>query len=224
MISIGIIHSPFKEKFTIPRQPGLVEVPCTLELFPPYGSEQALLGLEGFSHLWVIFLFHKINLTQKSFKATVRPPRLGGNIKQGVFATRSPFRPNNIGLSLVKITSIHKNKINILGGDFLDQTPILDIKPYVKEIECVTDAKSSWTDNIQPKNMNVIFEEEEINKIYKTELEYITQILSLDPRPSYHQDDKKNYAAKIFNYDVHWKISGNTCTVFKLIDIGEKNV
>lgn len=217
MKPIGVIHSPFKEKFTIPRQPGLVSLPCTLELFYPYGNEEALLGLQNFSHLWVIFLFHKIEPVADHFKATVRPPRLGGNIKQGVFATRSPFRPNNIGLSLVKIESIEKNKIKILGGDFLDQTPILDLKPYIKEIESVPDAKSSWTDSVGNKHLKVVFEESVRNQLSETEMNYLTQILSLDPRPSFHLDEKKTYAAKIFDFDVHWKIEGETCTVFNLI-------
>jgi tRNA-Thr(GGU) m(6)t(6)A37 methyltransferase TsaA len=213
---IGIIHSPFKEKFTIPRQPGLISIPCTLELTYPFGSDEALLGLENFSHIWVIFHFHKIDNVNKNFKGTVRPPRLGGNVRQGVFATRSPYRANNIGLSLVKIISIEKNKITVVGGDFLDQTPILDIKPYIKEIESVTDANSAWTDSIVTKKLEVIFEEKVKNQLNEMELVYLTEILSLDPRPSFHNEDKKTYAAKIFDYDVHWKIQDNVCIVFSL--------
>lgn len=217
MKSIGVIHSAFKEKFTIPRQPGLITVPATLELNYPYGSDDALLGLEQFSHLWVIFLFHKIENTSNNFKATVRPPRLGGNATKGVFATRSPYRPNNIGLSLVKIDSIVKNKIHIIGGDFLDQTPVLDIKPYIKEIESVPTANSSWLDTKENKKLDILITDEVKEQLTETEKKYLEEILSLDPRPAFHQEDKKTYAAKLFDFDVHWKIQNQTCIVFKLI-------
>ena len=216
MLPIGIIHSPFKEKFTIPRQPGLIAVPATLEFYFPYGNAQAFLGLSQFSHLWVIFLFHKTAQASEKFKSTVRPPRLGGNMRQGVFATRSPYRPNNIGLSLVKIESIEKNKIIITGGDFLDQTPILDIKPYIKEIECVPEANSTWIDVIPKKNLIVAFEQSVRDQLSELEYKYLKEILALDPRPAFHQDNKKTYSAKLFDFDLHFKIVGDTCNVFKL--------
>lgn len=208
---IGIIHSPYKEKFSIPRQPGLTSIKSTIELLPPFNRAEALVGLENFSHLWVIFEFHETPATDEQ-SLTVRPPRLGGNIKQGVFATRSPFRPNNIGLSLVKIESISNCKITISGGDFLDCTPILDLKPYLKEIESITNARSAWTDELETEKLEVLFEcacPEELKK-------NLTEILCLDPRPRFHEDGYKNYGSRLFEYDVHWRVENNKVIVFEI--------
>lgn len=200
---IGVIHSPFKELFSIPRQSGIVPLNAVIELYPPYNREEALRGLECFSHLWAIFFFHH-SLDKKSKSLSVRPPRLGGNIKQGVFATRSPFRPNPIGLSLIEILSIENGQINIRAGDFLDQTPLLDLKPYLKETESIPNAHSSWTDfhKNRPK-LEVVFE----CPIPSNELMHaITAVLQEDPRPSFHTDQYKIYGTKIFNVDVKWEV------------------
>ncbi|MCK5844265.1 MAG: tRNA (N6-threonylcarbamoyladenosine(37)-N6)-methyltransferase TrmO, partial [Victivallales bacterium] len=126
---IGIIHSCFKEKFGIPRQSRLIQsATATLELIAPYNVEEALRGIEEFSHLWIVFAFHE-SVCEK-FQPTVRPPRLGGNTRVGVFATRAPFRPNPIGLSVVELKGVNKTTLELAGGDFLDGTPVLDIKPY----------------------------------------------------------------------------------------------
>jgi tRNA-Thr(GGU) m(6)t(6)A37 methyltransferase TsaA len=125
---IGIIHSCFKEKFGIPRQPGLVKsATATLELLPPYNVEEALRGIEEFSHLWIVFVFHQS--VCETFQPTVRPPRLGGNTRVGVFATRSPFRPNPIGLSVVELKGVKGTTLELAGGDFLDGTPVLSDPP-----------------------------------------------------------------------------------------------
>lgn len=208
---IGIIHSPYKEKFSIPRQPGLTSILSTIELSPPFNRSEALMGLEKFSHLWVIFEFHETPSTDEQ-SLVVRPPRLGGNIKQGVFATRSPFRPNNIGLSLVKIESIEGCKITVSGGDFLDKTPILDLKPYLKEIESLPHAHSGWTDEIESKKLDVVFQCECTNELKNN----ITEILCLDPRPRFHEDGYKNYGSKLFEYDVHWRVENSTVIVFEI--------
>lgn len=212
MKPIGVIHSPYKEKFSIPRQPGLTTIESTIELLPPFNRAEALMGLESFSHLWVIFQFHETAPTDET-SLTVRPPRLGGNTKQGVFATRSPFRPNNIGLSLVKITKIENSTITFTGGDFLDQTPVYDLKPYLKEIESIPDAVSGWTSAIEAKKLEVLFEcdcKEELKK-------NITEILSLDPRPRFHEDGYKSYGSKLYDVDVHWKVENNTVIVTGII-------
>lgn len=209
---MGIVRSPFKEKFSIPRQPGLTSIESTIELLPPFNREEALLGLGQFSHLWVIFLFHA---NKESDALTVRPPRLGGNTKQGVFATRSPFRPNNIGLSLVKIKSIDKNSITVIGGDFLDETPVIDLKPYIKEIECVPDATSGWTENVDSGPLEVVFDcavEEGLRK-------KIAEVLSLDPRPRFHEDGYKNYGSKFEEVDVHWIVLNNVIHVTKIVPL-----
>lgn len=209
MKKIGLIHSPYKEKFSIPRQPGLTNIESTIELIAPYNRTEALMGLENFSHLWVIFLFHEVESTDS---LTVRPPRLGGNTKQGIFATRSPFRPNNIGLSLVKIEKIEGAKITISGGDFLDQTPVYDLKPYLKEIESVPSSKSGWTDEMENKRLEVVFDCECESSMKRD----LTDILSLDPRPRFHEDGYKEYGSRLFNVDVHWKVQDGILRVFNI--------
>lgn len=212
MKTIGLIHSPYKEKFSIPRQPGLTNIQSTIELLPPFNRTEALMGLETFSHLWVIFEFHEVEPTDES-ALTVRPPRLGGNTKQGVFATRSPFRPNNIGLSLVKIEKIEGTKIVVTGGDFLDQTPVYDLKPYLKDIESLPDAQSGWTDSQENTRLQVIFECD-CDPVFKTQ---ISDILSLDPRPRFHSDGYKTYGSRLYDADVHWIVRDNTVVVQRIV-------
>jgi tRNA-Thr(GGU) m(6)t(6)A37 methyltransferase TsaA len=214
MKPIGVIHSPYKEKFSIPRQPLLAQIEMELELFAPYNRKEALVGLEEFSHLWIQFLFHAIN--EDDEKLSVRPPRLGGNQKQGVFATRSPYRPNRLGLSVVKLKAIEYGKIIILGGDFLDQTPILDIKPYLREIDSIVDAKSSWVDQKEDRLLNVTFLEHVLLELKAHEEKSIRAILSLDPRPRFHDDQFKTYASKLFSYDLYWKVEENNLIVFDI--------
>ena len=208
---IGIIHSPYKEKFSIPRQPGLTTIQSTIELIAPFNRAEALMGLDQFSHVWVLFQFHGTPPTDET-SLTVRPPRLGGNTKQGVFATRSPFRPNNIGLSLVKIESISETKIVISGGDFLDQTPVVDLKPYLKEIESLPKASSGWTDEMKTQKLDVIFECECPENLKHS----IGEILSLDPRPRFHEDGYKTYGSRIFDVDVHWVVRDGIVKVIKI--------
>lgn len=214
MKAIAVIHSPYKEKFSIPRQPGLTSIESTIQLLSPFNRQEALMGLENFSHLWVIFEFHETSPTDET-SLSVRPPRLGGNSKQGVFATRSPFRPNNIGLSLVEIKKIEGTIITVSGGDFLDGTPILDLKPYLKNIESLPHAKSGWTEEIESTKLEVIFDCE-CESVLK---ENIKEILSLDPRPRFHEDGYKTYGSKIFNVDVHWRVENNCVRVFDIISI-----
>lgn len=212
MKKIARIHSPYKEKFCIPRQPGLTSIESTIELLSPFNRTEALMGLEAFSHLWVIFEFHEVKPTDES-SLTVRPPRLGGNTKQGVFATRSPFRPNNIGLSLVKIERIEGTKIVVSGGDFLDQTPVYDLKPYLKEIESKPEAVSGWTDEMEVKRLSVVFKCECDSELKNK----IVDILSLDPRPRFHEDGYKTYGSRLFDIDVHWEVLDNTVFVTKIL-------
>lgn len=212
MRTIGVIHSPYKEKFSIPRQPGLTTIESSIEFLSPFNRSEALMGLENFSHVWVIFEFHGTNPTNEH-SMTVRPPRLGGNVKQGVFATRSPFRPNNIGLSLIKIKKIENNIITFTGGDFLDQTPVFDLKPYLKEIESVPDAISGWTTELDSRKLIVKFQCD-CHEVLKKN---ITEILSLDPRPRFHEDGYKTYGSKLYNVDVHWKVENNIIIVTEII-------
>ena len=212
MKTIGIIHSLFKEKFSIPRQPGLTSIESKIELIAPFNRKESLTGLSEFSHIWILFIFHQTHCSEK-FTPCVRPPRLGGNKKIGVFASRSPNRPNNIGLSLVKLIRIDGTTLIISGGDFLDGTPVLDIKPYLKEIESIPDSKSGWIDSLNTSKLEVHFECE-------CELELknqIVEILSLDPRPRFHQDGKKPYGSRLGRHDVHWIVSDHKIIVTEII-------
>lgn len=224
--SIGIVHSCYKEKFGIPRQPALVASPATIEIDSAYSKDEAFRELETFSHIWVIFSFHAIE--NRDWKPTVRPPRLGGNQRIGVFASRSMFRPNAIGLSVVELKNIERvgNKIvlNIIGGDFLDSTPVLDIKPYIPYADSIDATRTGYATERPEVKLKVKFTEEakaEINK-YKTNHskleEIIIGILQIDPRPAYQQnkDSKKEYAIKIYDYDLKWYVEDEQVIVTSL--------
>lgn len=206
MRPIAFVRSEFKEKFSIPRQPGLTTLRSTIEFVSPFNRAEAFTGLEGFSHLWVIFQFHQ---TEENASLTVRPPRLGGNKRLGVFATRSPRHPNGIGLSVVRLLSIEEGKLVVEGGDFLDGTPVFDVKPYIKEIESIPEATSGWTSDISGEKLTVQFDcecEDELR-------EKIIQVLSLDPRPRFHEDGYKQYGSRLGDVDVHWTVENNTVKV-----------
>lgn len=213
---IGIIESPFKDKFGIPRQANLIDTPMRIRLLPPFNRNEAMVGLEQFEYIWIIFRFNQID--EKEEKISVRPPRLGGNIKKGVFATRSPFRPNRIGLSCVKLVNITKDYLTISGGDFLNSTPVLDIKPYLKYCDSKKIKLKSWPDSNVEKKLKIKFS---INTdvILKEELKSIKKILSLDPRPSFHKDSKKIYKIRLYNYELHFTVSGSLLTVCDLFFI-----
>ncbi|NVJ60045.1 MAG: tRNA (N6-threonylcarbamoyladenosine(37)-N6)-methyltransferase TrmO [Gammaproteobacteria bacterium] len=231
LIPIGYIRSPYKEKFAIPRQPGLVTSAISeLHLVHPFNDPNAVRGLEQFSHLWVIFEFHQNK--QQEWSPLIRPPRLGGNTKIGVFASRSSFRPNNIGMSAVKLKSIcTKNSqiiIEIYGGDFVDGTPILDIKPYVPYSDSIPDAAASYA--IKPDNLNVEveFTQESLETLNIVAADIpniqstITQVLIQDPRPGYrrHSEELKTYGMTLYNYNIQFKfISANLVQVLAISKI-----
>ncbi len=225
---IGVIRSCFKEKFGIPRQPGLVvEARARLELFPPYGTNEAVRGLEEFSHMWVVFVFH--GTIGQGWRPTIRPPRLGGNAKMGVFASRSPFRPNPVGMSAVEIEAVASGNgrvfIDMKGGDFLDGTPVLDIKPYVAWSDSPEGAKGGYASERPEPRLRVRFSERAAVKCGQKESEglaglslLIKQALEQDPRPSYHGkvERERVYGMRIFDMDVKWKVDGKTATVLSL--------
>lgn len=224
--SIGTIHSCYKEKFGIPRQPALVQCPATIEIEHAYSEDQAFREIETFSHIWVTFVFHKI---KNNWKPTVRPPRLGGNQRIGVFASRSMFRPNPIGLSVVELNGIERKGsniiLNITGGDFLDKTPVLDIKPYVPYADSIANSKSGYATEKPVVKFNIIYSDvayKEImrvkNELPKLEL-IITEVLQLDPRPAYQDKNKvkSEFAIKLFNYDVKWHVSNESIIVTELV-------
>jgi tRNA-Thr(GGU) m(6)t(6)A37 methyltransferase TsaA len=223
---VGIVHSCFREKFGIPRQPGLVsEARATLELLPPYNSPEAVRGLEGFSHLWLIFVFHEIPAGR--WQPTVRPPRLGGNQRLGVFATRSPFRPNPIGLSAVRLDRIEIDQsrvaLHLAGVDLLDGTPVLDIKPYVPYADHIPDATGGFASKAPEAALTVEFSPSSAafcaawpDGDLRT---LITQILRQDPRPAYERENTapQRYGMKLYDFDLRWEMRGDTAEVIEII-------
>ncbi|MBI9021379.1 MAG: tRNA (N6-threonylcarbamoyladenosine(37)-N6)-methyltransferase TrmO [Verrucomicrobia bacterium] len=216
---IGIIHSCFKEKFGIARQPGLIKsATATLELLSPYNVEEALRGIEEFSHLWIVFAFHE-SICEK-FQPTVRPPRLGGNTRVGVFASRSNFRPNPIGLSVVELKRVKGTTLELGGGDFLDGTPVLDIKPYIPYADSVPGAHGAFANDAPEASNTVSFSAEAetvFQRLEKEKQQLIRDMLSYNPRPAYQADDPDRiFGTKVFNLDVKWKHDGNTVTVISI--------
>ncbi|QUM82293.1 MULTISPECIES: tRNA (N6-threonylcarbamoyladenosine(37)-N6)-methyltransferase TrmO [unclassified Moritella] len=226
--TVGIIHTPYKEKFAVPRQPGLVSAAkAQLILSPPFDEADALRGLEQFSHVWLIFAFHET--MGKGWSPTVRPPRLGGNERLGVFATRSTFRPNPLGLSVAKLDSITiKNNqciLNLSGIDLVDGTPILDIKPYVPYADSLPDAQAGYATDAPIADMPVTFTDEALNQIAAQrkkhpELQtFIAQVLAQDPRPAYKKNKttRQEYGVKLYDFNVRWTVEDNITTVFSVI-------
>jgi len=227
--SIGTIHSCFGEKFGIPRQPGLVKsATATLELLPPFNTPSALRGLDDFSHLWVIFIFHQS--VREQWKATVRPPRLGGNERIGVFASRSNFRPNPIGLSVVELLCIEGTALRLGGGDFLDKTPVLDIKPYIPYADCIPSAGGAFAIDTPVRINCVEFSDAAEQTIGQLEndqrpalRQLISDMLSFNPRPAYQSDDPKRiFGTRIFDLEVKWSQSGQAVHVQEVADYSKK--
>lgn len=214
---IAKIHNDFKEKFGIPRQSGLSgELLSRIVFEPEYRNPDALRGVDGYSHLWLIWEFSEAK--RRDWSPTVRPPRLGGNKRMGVFATRSPFRPNPIGLSSVRLEAIEttKNEGTVLivsGADLLDGTPIYDIKPYVAYSDCHEDAVSGFADPVREYRLNVVFCKELLSKIQQDKQKALIKILEQDPRPSYQNDPKREYGFKFADYEIFFTVDGEVLTV-----------
>lgn len=214
---IARMKSDFPDKFGIPRQSGLVgELRSTIIFEPEYRNADALRGLEDFSHLWIIWQFSKAVRSQWS--PTVRPPRLGGNMRMGVFATRSPFRPNSIGLSSVKLLSIENTQqygpvIHVAGADLMDGTPIFDIKPYIPYSDCHGDATGGFTDAADDFLLDVEFPEELLQKVPENKRQALTGVLRHDPRPSYQQDSDRSYGLSFGGYNIRFQVKAQTLTV-----------
>lgn len=217
---IGLIRSCYGEKFGIPRQPGLVKsATATLELLPPYNTVEAARGLEEFSHVWIVFLFHQSS--RDLWKATVRPPRLGGNERIGVFASRSNFRPNPIGLSVVELLRIEGTRLHLGGGDFLDETPVLDIKPYIPYVDSVPGAQGAFASSA-PEAVNLVeFTSETECAVKNLEnadrpalRQIICDMLAYNPRPAYQNGDPDRlFGTRLFDLEVRWKQHDTRVTV-----------
>lgn len=220
---IAKIKTDMPDKFGVPRQSGIVEELTGKIIFEPeYRVCEAVRGLEEFSHLWIIWQFSE-NL-RSSWSPTVRPPRLGGEIRKGVFATRSPFRPNPIGLSCVKIEKIEFTKelgpvISVSGVDMTDDTPIYDIKPYITYTDSRPDAKQSFAGDFIDYGLKVDFPEKLLSLISDEKQAGIIGILRHDPRPAYQDSPDRVYGVRYLDFDVHFKVKDNILTVIDIVKI-----
>ena len=218
---IAHFESPLKSKFGIPRQSGLVEQLSGRIVFePPYRREEAVRGLEGFDFLWLIWEFSANRDAEKSL--TVRPPRLGGNTRLGVFATRSPFRPNNLGLSCVRIDRVEMDSrlgpvIYVLGADLMDGTPIYDVKPYVAYADAHPEARSGFVDATEWKPLEVEMTDELAAMVPAGELEALKATLAQDPRPRFHDDPQRIYGMPFLNVDIRFRVDGRSLIVTEII-------
>lgn len=217
---IAHIHCDFKEKFGIPRQSGLIDsARAKIVFLPEYRNPDALRGLDGYTHLWLLWQFSEA--VRSEWSPTVRPPRLGGNKRMGVFASRSPFRPNPIGLSSVKIVSIDLNTskgpiIEVAGADLLDGTPIYDIKPYLAYTDSHPDAASGFALTSDAPKLDVEIPEEILEKIPADLHQSVIDILAEDPRPGYQDDPSRIYTMQYATFEISFKVEGSTLTVTEI--------
>lgn len=223
---IAYIHNDFSDKFGIPRQSNLIQsITSTIVFEKKYRDDNALRGLEDYSHIWLIWHFSQAE-TCKEWSATVRPPRLGGNKRMGVFATRSPFHPNRLGLSCVKIESIEKSKndgyiIKVSGADLMDGTPIFDIKPYLAFTDSHTDAVCGFADSVLDYELEVIAPDDIKSNVEKCIFDSIEEILKQDPRPSYHSDPERLYGITYAGYNIKFRVDNRKLFIES---ISKKNV
>ena len=209
---IAYIHNDFKEKFGIPRQSGIInEVESAIVFEGTYKNEEALRGLEEYDYIWLIFGFSKNH--SRPFNATVKPPRLGGHKRMGVFATRSPFRPNNLGLSSVKISRIEDGVIYVLGADLLDGTPIFDIKPYVPFSDAHADARGGFVDEHPWRTLKVDFPKNLLELIPEEKRGSLLSILAQDPRPAYDRGVERSYKLAFGDWDITFEIQNEVIVV-----------
>lgn len=222
MHPVAIFHSPFTSKFGVPKQSGLVaELEGWIEFVPEYRNRDMLRGIEDFDYLWLVWQFSANPHAASS--PLVRPPLLGGNEKVGVFASRSPFRPNAIGLSSVRLSRIdydspHGPVVHVLGADLMDGTPIFDIKPYVSLSDSHPDARCGFVDKCSIRRLTVRIPDEACVKLSAANLDALRRVLELDPRPHYHNDPKKVYGMPFMDYDVKFRVEGDVLEVEELTD------
>ncbi len=217
MTTIARIRNDFQDKFGVPRQSG--RAPSTLSKIvfeKEYRHPDALRGIEGFSHLWLLFSFSQT--PEKAFSPTVRPPRLGGNERVGVFASRSPFRPNRIGLSCVRLVRVERTAeegdvLVVSGADLLDGTPILDVKPYIPFTDCQKNAVGGYADEHEKDGLQVAFPDELLRKIPMEKQSGLIECLADDPRPSYQEDGARVYGMQFGGFEIKFRVAENTLTV-----------
>ena len=214
---IGPIETDFKEKFGIPRQSGLVKESRGRILFEKeYNVPEAFRGLEDFSHIWVLWQFSEA--VRETWSPTVRPPLLGGNKRMGVFATRSPFRPNSVGLSALKLDGVEFSEkegvvLHVSGADLLDGTPVYDIKPYLPYADSIPDAVGGFTESLEERRLEVEFPSDLLKRVNEGKREALRAVLAADPRPSYQNDPEREYGMRFAEYEVRFKVEGKRLTV-----------
>ena len=218
---IAKMRSDFASKFGIPRQSGLVEeLRSTIVFEPGYRDPECLRGIEDFSHLWIIWQFSQA--VEQGWSPTVRPPRLGGNTRMGVYATRSPFRPNHMGLSCVKLLGVehtqqHGTVLHVGGADLMDGTPIFDIKPYIPYSDSHPEASGGFTDHAGEFLLNVNFPEELLSKLPKNKQAAAIGVLTHDPRPSYQRNPDRIYGLNFAGFDIRFQVKESVLTVLEVI-------
>ncbi len=223
MKKIARISAPFATKFGVPRQPGLVpELRGRIIFEPEYRVPEAFRGLEGYSHIWLIWEFSASK--RENWSPTVRPPRLGGNKRVGVFATRSPFRPNPIGLSVVELERIEYDSpdgvvLHIKGADIMDGTPVYDIKPYLPHIESIPGARGGFAADAAGYKLEVIISDDILEKIPSEHRDVLCHILSLDPRPAYQRDIQRVYGFSFAGMEIKFRADDSTITVVDVIPL-----
>lgn len=212
---IAKIRTDFPTKFGIPRQSGLTDSEAVIVFEPEYRQEEALRGIEEYSHLWLIWEFSEVK--DKLWSPTVRPPRLGGNKRVGVFATRSPFRPNPVGLSCVKLTGTEKTQegivLKVTGADLMDNTPIYDIKPYIPYADCHIEAQGSFAEKHKAYRLSVNCSQELLSVIPQSKREPLLQVLAQDPRPRYIDDPERIYGFGYAGFEIKFTVNEQTLTV-----------
>ena len=217
---IAHIQTDFPTKFGIPRQSGLVkELEGRIVFTPPYRNPDAVRGLEGFSHIWLIWQFSES--VREGWSATVRPPRLGGNVRMGVFATRSPFRPNPIGLSSVRLLGVEQSAelgpvLRVAGADLMNGTPIFDIKPYIPLSDCHPEATGGFSPRDNAPLLEVDFPESLLSQIPERARSALMGVLAQDPRPAYQRDPNRRYGVPFAGYDVRFTVEDSVLRVVEV--------
>ena len=219
---IAHIRSDFPTKFGITHQSGRIqELKADIIFEPEYRNHEAFRGLEEYTHIWLIWEFSQA--VRKEWSPTVRPPRLGGNVRMGVFATRSPFRPNPIGLSSVRLENVEFSEkygpvLHVSGADLMDGTPIYDIKPYLAYVDSHPEAAGGFTDQIQDHKLKVEFPEKLLKKIPEEKREALLAVLANDPRPGYQKDPERKYGMSFGSWDIHFKVDGEQLWVLNVFN------
>ena len=216
---IAYIRSDFVEKFGIPRQSNLADTRAEIHFLPEYQNADALREIEAYDYLWLIWEFSEV--VRENWSPTVRPPRLGGNKRCGVFATRSPFRPNPIGLSCVRLLGIEKRPekgmvVEVEGADLMDGTPILDIKPYLPYVDCMPDARGGFADRVKGYALEVEIPEKLLLKLPNEQQGCVREILAEDPRPSYQNDPDRVYGMEYAGYEIKFRVKDYRLTVCEI--------